>query len=67
MYENCGTCGETHKSFVREMPDGSSHVYQSAEDFARRERATIAFKIRARAAQGLASPNMEARLVELSR
>lgn len=33
---NCAICGKTHETYVREMPDGSSHVYVDAATQARR-------------------------------
>lgn len=47
--KDCQFCGSGHESFVRTMPDGSSHAYQSAEERARRIAAGRATDARIRA------------------
>ena len=64
---DCAICGETHETFVRQMADGSSHVYQDAETYRRRSVATLRHKIAVNDRFGVDSPKMRARLAELSR
>lgn len=49
MFKNCAICGSDHETYVREMPDGSSHVHQDAETLRRRNAATVTFKGRVNA------------------
>lgn len=50
MFKNCAVCKSDHETYVRKMPNGSSHVHQDAATFARRNAATSAFKVRYNAA-----------------
>jgi hypothetical protein len=52
---------------IQTFDDGSSAVVVDEATALRRERATLAFKVRVNKALGVASPKMEARIAELSR
>lgn len=42
----CAVCNETHTAYARTMPDDTVHVFQSPDEYARRNAATLAFKQR---------------------
>lgn len=46
--DRCATCNQPHGTYVRTMPDGSSHVYADAATLARRNALTEQFKAQVR-------------------
>jgi hypothetical protein len=61
-FKDCQFCGVDHATFARTMSDGSTHVYQSAQERARRVAAGIAFNKRVAAVT-----EAEARLLDGNR